>query len=183
MISNYRRFAMTLLGGIVLACAASQASAETILLFSRQPGSFESSLLTSDLATYGDRVTSPIQGPNSFKYGGAANTPNIVVSYGADESTWWSSYGDLEHVIYTRGVAFGGDDILRVILTADPGYQVRLNSFDLAGWNQTDHITKSVKIFNSANQLVYDQNNVLVQGDTIGPRRTSFAFSTLESQS
>lgn len=178
MNSTDRRLVLALFGGLVWLCAAAPVSAETVLLFSRQPGSFESSLFSSDLPFYGDRVTSSIQAPNSYKYGGAANTPNIVVDYGADEALWTSGYSDLSRVLYT-----GTDSLITVLLTADPGYNVVLNGFDLAGWNVVDYTAKSVNVYGNSNQLLFSQLNVLAHGDSVGPLHTTMTFSGVQSQS
>ncbi len=183
MNSIHRRLILALFGGFLWLCAATPVAAETVLLFARQPGSFESSLFSSDLPFYGDRVTSTIQGPNSYKYGGAANTPNIVVDYGADEALWTSGYGDLSRVLYTGDATFSGDDIITVLLTADTGYNVILNGFDLAGWNGVDYPAKSVNVYGNSNQLLFSQLNVLAHGDPVGPLHTSMTFSGVQSQS
>jgi hypothetical protein len=155
----------------VVALPVDSAWADTILPFESASG-----FSLSDFSTYGDRITSPTQG--GLPYGGAANTPRIVIDFGPSTFGWYSNYGDLSSVIYTAA----SDGVLRVTLTADPGYMVSLNSFDLAGWSQTDHVTKSVKIFDSLGHSLFSQSNVLVQGDNVGPRHTAFSFTSLTSQ-
>lgn len=180
MNSNYRRIVFALVGALVIHFCAHAARSETILLFSSQPLSSESSLSTTDLATYGDRVTANIQGPNSFKYGGAANTPNIVVGFSSDERTWSSGYSDLTNVIYTPS---SGDGRIVVTLTADPGSLVKLNSFDMASWDPDDYSINSVKVFDASNNAIFTQSNVLVHGDGLAPLHTSMVLpSSVVSQ-
>jgi hypothetical protein len=180
MIGTYRRFVQSLSACAFILSAFSLASAETVLLMSKQPTT-EITISSADLSTYGDRVTSNIQGPNFFKYGGAANTPNIEAAFGTDEATWPSNYGDLVNVVYTSRPSFG-DGIITLTLTADPGFNVKLNSFDLAGYNHADFTINSVKVFNASNVAVFNQVNVPIQGDTNGPQHSTFSFPSLISQ-
>ncbi|REJ97930.1 MAG: hypothetical protein DWQ35_01090 [Planctomycetota bacterium] len=155
---------------ILTVISAGAAYGDTVLLFERSNG-FR--LVSSSIPDYGDRVTATVQ--NGFRYGGEANTPNVVASYRDQTSAWSTSYGDLINVIYTSAA----DGILEATLTADPGYRVALHSFDLAGWNRTDYTINSVAVLNEANQPLYFQSNVLVQGDANGPQHTTFNFVDL----
>jgi hypothetical protein len=151
--------------GLLLAQPAAHA---TKLIFN--PNGGDGALVDQN---YGDRVTSTVQG--GYNYGADAGfTPNVVVDYLAvgDIKTWSSgggTYGDLPDVIFSnaRGV-------VNVQLTADPGYEVVLDSFDLAGWPQQDKTINSVEVLDSTNTALFAQNHVLVHG--AGPSHTAFTF-------
>jgi hypothetical protein len=117
-----RRVASGFALAIFVTLAGATARGDTILLFEDTNG-----LWLSTPSGYGNRVTATSQG--GFHYGGTANTPNVVLAYGANTYGWPTQYGDLNNVIYTAD--FSG--VLQATLTADPGYQVVLQSFDLAG--------------------------------------------------
>jgi hypothetical protein len=121
---------------------------------------------------YGSRVTGNFQ--NGYHYGGAANTPNIVASI-ANAAGWPTEYGDLTNVCYP----FPSTAVMSITLTADPGYRVALQSFDLAGWPFTDYTIKSVQVRDGIGTLLYSAPNLLVQGDSIGPQHTSLNFAPL----
>src|SRR6202008_4639157 len=125
--------------------------ASTVLLFEDTNG-FD--LFSSDLPTYGDRVSANVQ--SGFRYGGAADTPKIVADF-PNASGWSSSYGDLTNVIYT----LAANGILRAKLTADAGYNVALQSFDLAGYPQADYTINSVKVFDGVGNWLFSQLGVL----------------------
>ena len=157
----------TLASGVAL--AAGIARGDTILIFENSSG-FSIGFIDSN---YGHRVTANIQG--GFSYGGTADTPNVVTNYSANTRGWTSNYGDLSNVAYTG--AFDG--ILQLTLSADPGFEVNLHSFDLAGWSQADHIINSVQVLDGVGQVLFSQSNVLVHGDLVGPRHTTFSFPPL----
>lgn len=171
------RTTLTPFAPIVLAIfwahAAGSAHADTTLLFETSSGTW---LSPTHFATYGDRVSATVQ--NGFRYGGAADTSNILCTFGPSTSAWSSLYGDLTNVIYT-GAA---DGVLRITLSADPGFLAVLHSFDLAGWPETDYTLRSVKIFGSAGEGLFAAANVYVQGDTTGPRHTTMSFAPIVSR-
>ncbi len=134
---------------------------------------------------YGDRVSSsPMNVPGGqFTYGngGEGYTPNVVVDYFTGSATpinpgvklWAGQYGDLTNVMYGNPSAL----TLNVRLTADAGFAAQLYGFDLAGWPETDYTIDAVRVLSGPSAL-FEQTNVLVQGDLNGPRRTSFDFAT-----
>ena len=110
-------------------------------------------------ADYGDNITTGIQG--SYKYGLAGGaTPNVTVSYspGANIYTFGPSYGNLASVIYTNGS--GGN--FTITFTAEAGYEVRLTSFNLAGYQEGARTLGSVTVSNGTN--TYTQNNLTHDG-------------------
>src|SRR5438105_321093 len=68
--STYRRFLIALTGAFMIHFCAQVSHGETILLFTRVFGvNSETGITSTDLPTYGDRVTANVLGPSSFKYG------------------------------------------------------------------------------------------------------------------
>jgi hypothetical protein len=133
---------------------------------------------------YGDNVTgSPMNVPGGqFTYGnqGEGFTPNVVADYFSDTSIgqWTIQYGDLTNVLFARSPLAGASaNTLNVRLTADPGFEVQLYHFDLAGWADTDYTISGVSVFSDTATL-FAQSNVLVEGDLSGPRHTAFDFAT-----
>ena len=120
---------------------------------------------TQVVQTYGDRVGLAIPGP--FMYGAAGGpTPNIVVNYtpvlilSNDPNV---HYGDLQGVLYRQASA-GDNGIFEILFTADEGYEVCLNSFDLAAWVnpnaslQEDLPFKSLRVENGSADVLYALN-------------------------
>ena len=64
---------------------------------------------------------------------------------------------------------------LNIRLTADDGYAVQLYHFDLAGWLNADYTINAIRIFDNTN-VIFNQNNVLVEGNSTGSLHTSFDF-------
>jgi hypothetical protein len=152
----------------VTAHATDSAKADTVLLFENSSGqSF--GVIPQD---YGDRVTASVQ--SGYHYGGTADTPKIVVDYVAANG-WPSNYGDLTNVAYPAT----SSSILSVKLSADPGYRVALQSFDLAGWPSTDYTINSVQVRDGNGFVLFSQSNLLVEGDSVGPRHTTLSFAPL----
>jgi hypothetical protein len=109
---------------------------------------------------YGDNVTSTPNG--SFSYGTAGGfTPNVTTAYTTGANFWDTAYGDLTNVIY-QNQATGN---FALTLTADSGYNVVLNSFDLAGWPNTDYTINSVSVNNGSSD-VFSQSSVAIEGDS-----------------
>jgi hypothetical protein len=134
----------------------------------------------ADLAfdpSYGDRVTSLLQGVAAYSLGSEGFTPNVTVSYtdGQGRSNYVRAargYGDLVNVIYNNSRISRA----QVQFDADPGYAVVLYGFDLAGAPNTDYIIPSLSVAGSAGTL-FSQSNFLVRGASGTPRHTSFDFA------
>lgn len=126
---------------------------------------------------YGDHVTSLVDLP--FLYGGTGGfTPNVVVSYGPaplDVAFWTTDYGDLNGLLYRES---DGAGILEITLTADPGFNVSLSSFDMAGWPNANYIIPSVQVLGPGASTLFQDNNALIKGTLPNPRHTSFVFGT-----
>lgn len=132
---------------------------------------------------YGDRVTgSPVAvAGGAFTYGnnGEGFTPNVVAEYSSANraALWTVSYGDLVNVMFATVDIGAAPSQMNVRLTADSGFEVVLYDFDLAGYPQADYMIDAVTVYGGVTPL-FSQNNVLVEGDSTGPRHTSFTFAT-----
>jgi hypothetical protein len=131
-------------------------------------------------ATYGNRASGASQGgPGGLTFGygnfGEGFTPNVAVSYGQPASFANTGYGALVNVAYGSGGVFS------MTFTADPGFNVSLYSFDLAGLDQSYQIN-SVSVLSGATTL-FTQSNVIVNGSSNGTGVTSFAFNPILTRS
>jgi hypothetical protein len=132
---------------------------------------------------YGDRVAGASQAvPGGiFTYGEAGEgfTPNVVVDYFVNVPSrhevflWQDGYGDLTNVVFGNQ----NTNSLNVRLTADAGFSALLYGFDLAGWPNADYTINAVRVLGGGATL-FEQNDVLVEGDASGPRHTAFTFAT-----
>lgn len=145
----------------------------TTLIFEPATGSFTD---YGDLPQgYGNRVKTTIQ--DGFKYTLAGGpTPNVVVQHSTgalpEILTWGPDFGDLQNVITAVEPL-----IFEIKLVADPGYNVTLNSFDMACWPHLNYTINSVQVADGNGKLLFSRNNVLIYGDPGGPQHTHFAFS------
>lgn len=85
---------------------------------------------------YGDRVTGPSDAVGSYGTDNGVYTPNVVATHGGAPRVWTTGYGNLTNVHYND---FDGQDIT-LTLTADPGFLVTLQSFDLAAFGSNHTI-------------------------------------------
>jgi hypothetical protein len=130
---------------------------------------------------YGNRVASMSDAAGTYGMFGSGFTPNVTVSYaGATTSNgltrWTTDYGDLVNVLENEN---DGEDRMTITLTADPGFLVRLYSFDLAGWPNSDYTLRNVFVKDAANNNLFSQSDVLVKGAGAAPRHTSLTFAPL----
>jgi hypothetical protein len=180
-----RRFAVGSVSKLCLAAVAGvvgslpSTSHATRLIFEQSNGfSLNSTHLDSSAGpNYGDRVTSTVQ--DGYQYDLTAGpTPAIVARYGtgttSDFSGWPISYSDLVNVIYPHS----SPKVVDVKFTADPGFNVALHSFQMAGWPNADYTINSVKVLNEASVELYSQVNVLVEGNGVGAPHTDFNFGS-----
>ena len=160
----------------------------TILTFDQSRDAATGTIVTDTSAgdvvqqDYGDNVTSSTMSVpgGQFTYGneGEGYTPNVVVDYLTDTQAllWTTHYGDLENVLFAHSGA-SAPNTLNIRLTADPGYDVLLYHFDLAGWSNTDYVINQVSILSDTTTL-FSESDVLVEGNFSGPRHTAFDFLT-----
>lgn len=142
----------------------------SVLVFERSPTQFANGEAIPQ--TYGDNITTSPDG-NGFVYGAAGGiTPNITATYFGLATHWGPDYGDLSNVAY--GAEAGGNGIFGITLTADPGYNVVLKEFFLAGWNHADYDINSVRILDGANNVLLNLSTH-IEGDANGPQHTVYS--------
>lgn len=172
MSGTLRTLAATAALAAGLAAGAAQATVLTFDVDNSKPN-----VSVAMPQAYGDRVTAAVQGGASYGVGAEGFTGNVVVDYAGSPQTslirWPTAYGDLTNVLENET---DGASYIDLTFTADAGFQVVLFGFDLAGWPSKDYaLPGGVRVTSGANTL-FSQSNVLVQGDTIGPRHTAFDF-------
>ena len=132
---------------------------------------------------YGDRATGAFVavpgGLFTYVQNDEGFTPNVTVEITGGGATpenprvrlWQSEYGDLVNVVFT----LQGAAEMRVRLVADPGFEAALYGFDLAGFPQTDWVISGIEVTAGGRNL-FAETDVLVEGNAVGPGRTSFVF-------
>ena len=122
---------------------------------------------------YGSRVDASgvdVGGRTNFDLMHGA-TPNVAVQmFTANYSdwsqltnlfVWWgTNYADLTDVAYHRS-----GQGARFIFTADPEYYVRLLSFQMGGWPNTDRTLPFLQVLVDGN-AVFTQTNIVISGTT-----------------
>jgi len=121
--------------------------------------------------SYGDNVTSTSHGGVTYGEAGEGFTPNVVADYGP-VFNWPTSYGDLTNVLFTAG-------FFSLTLTAEPGFNVLLYDFDMAGWPFIDYTINSVQVLDESGTLLFGEAGVAIEGDFVGPRHTDFDFDPI----
>lgn len=165
-----------LLGAGALFAASAQA---TILTFDLDPavGNY------GDISgAYGDNVNAASDAVGSYSMGNGY-TPNITTEYRTwristdtvaynNLDFWDFNYGDLVNVAF--GVS-SADHFAEITLVPEPGWAIRLNSFDLAGYSKIDHPNSQVRILDAASEAVlidYSPVTVLGAGGITGTHST-----------
>jgi hypothetical protein len=140
----------------------------TVLTFNGTSGSIDQ--------TYGDRVTSLTMGAHGYGQMGEGFTPNVVVDYdpsGGAAWTWPGAYGDLPGPVLFESVDTAK---LQIKLTADPGYRVTLQSWDMATYGTIFHpdgeTINGVTVYDAGGTPLFSQTNVYV------PISTHISFET-----
>jgi hypothetical protein len=126
--------------------------------------------------TYGDRVIAPTVG--TFNYGtGGGFTPNVVVDYqgsvaGVPNLNYWSTnYNQLVDVVEYEPDGANG---YQIILTADPGFTVSLESFDLGNFGAALTMP-GVRVLGADGSVLFSRTNFGIAAQS-GPH-TDFDFS------
>jgi hypothetical protein len=174
---------------VTLALLAATPAAATILTFDQVRGAGAGNPVVPTVSgrdvppDYGDRVTGAVMDVpgGQFTYGeaGEGYTPQVVTEYfsgaatpvGPAVSLWRDGYGDLGNVL----IANNASNFLTVRLSADPGYQVGLLGFDLAGWPNADYVIDGIHVTGDS-ALLFSQTGVRVEGDAGGARHTAWSF-------
>lgn len=146
-------FALSLLSG--------GPSNATLLIFEPETGAFP--LDSAIPQGYGDRVVSTVQ--DGFHYGldGGA-TPNVVASY-VSAFAGLSSYADLVNVAHTDALT----GLMEIELAADPGFVVRIRSFNVGGFGPNDYNINAIRVFDQDDAALYETTSQHVEGDGFGP--------------
>lgn len=74
---------------------------------------------------------------------------------------WNTGYGDLTSV----GFAASNGYYSRIRLDASAGFLVRLNSFDLGGWPNTDLFAQRVRVLDGNGNILWNQDGTMVLGN------------------
>ena len=155
-----------LLGAGVLLATSAQA---TILTFDLDP----SVPNYGDIpGSYGDNVNAASDAVGSYLVGNGY-TPNVTTDYrtwqiSTDTVTdnnldfWATGYGDLTNVAFS---VVSGDHFAEITLVPEPGWAIRLNSFDVGGYYITDHPSSQVRILDgTSNTILVDYSPVTILG-------------------
>ncbi len=147
-----KKLLVTILGGILLAHTAAEA---TVLTFDTQ-NNFDRS--------YGDRVSSAVNG--DFSYGPDHGwTPNVAIDYALDDESWMyqegTGYGDLENVLVMDSEDWVGTTGYTICLRADAGYLVALYGFDFAT-SDAPFTIDEISVTNGAGTVLLSDSNIAV---------------------
>lgn len=119
---------------------------------------------------YGDRVNGSSDSTGSYGNIGGTWTPNVLVDYGSsgeDPSLWTSDYGSLNNVYFND---LDGDTTLTLTLTADAGYNVILQSFDMASYLTAGQTVAGIHVYRGSEVApVWSQGSTLASGSTFTP--------------
>lgn len=86
---------------------------------------------------------------------------------------WNADYGDLSKVVYPASNGYVGE----IMFVPTAGYGVRIISFDMAGWSQTDRTNTLMRLVDSNGTVLYDfasGGSVAIEGDLTGNRHSTF---------
>jgi len=119
---------------------------------------------------YGDNVTGPGSSPTGTYLQGNGWTPNVSTGYESRNNDgtlsashilhWGTGYGDLANVGFSA--VPGG--YLVIILTAEAGYDVLLNSFDLGGYPQASQVAERLEVRDGADNVLWSADPHTVPG-------------------
>ncbi|MSU49275.1 MAG: PEP-CTERM sorting domain-containing protein [Opitutus sp.] len=87
---------------------------------------------------------------------------------------WSSGYGDLTKVAFASSSGFAAE----LSLVPGAGFGIRLLSFDMAGWLNTDRTNSVMRLVDGSGNLLFDfaaGGPVLIQGDGNGPPHSTFS--------
>ena len=164
----------TLAGAAVLLAASAQAS---VLTFDLNPDVPDFGDIPGN---YGDNVNAASDAVGSYLMGNGY-TPNVTTEYRTWQIStntvaynnldfWHTNYGDLSKVAYSVTSA---DHFAEITLVPEPGWAIRLNSFDLAGYSVTDHPNSQVRILDgTSNTVLIDYSPLTILGS--GGTHSSF---------
>ena len=142
----------------LFALAATASLQATVLTYGISPAPAEGTTIPAD---YGDRVTGTTMsgaGGATYSYAdfGEGFSQRILADHGDANFFPGTGFGDLSNV------AFAADGTFSLTLTADVGFNVILQSFDLAGFFNSQ-VVGNISIFGD-NVLLASASNVTVSG-------------------
>ncbi|UJP03953.1 MAG: FxDxF family PEP-CTERM protein [Nitrosomonas sp.] len=164
----------TLTGAAVLLAASAHA---TVLTFDLDPGLPNYGDIPG---TYGDNVNAASDAVGSYLTGNGY-TPNVTTEYRTWQIStdtvaynnldfWATGYGDLTNVAFS---VVSGDHFAEITLVPEPGWAIRLNSFDIGGYNVSDHPNSQVRILDgTSNTVLIDYSPLTILGS--GGTHSSF---------
>lgn len=159
-----------------------------LLVWAVLAGLAEATILTFDNLgnipeTYGDNVSALCDGVGCYGKGNGF-TPNITVEYrtltvgGGSGGTlfnalglWPTNYGDLVNNAYPANPTSTGE----ISLVPEPGWSIRLNSFDLAGWPNRSYSNQPLRILDEDYNVLMELSPFFVPGQgraTVTPNLT-----------
>ncbi|MFM9872031.1 MAG: hypothetical protein ACKVQS_01045 [Fimbriimonadaceae bacterium] len=137
---------------------------------------------TLQLADYGDRVTSAVMG--DFSYGADQGfTPNVVADYGDGTATWGAGYGSFSSCIWNQNATSANTseaNPVRLTLTADAGFLVRLHSLNLADWSGSTNDQTTIQVLDGGNTVL---NTLSLLPDTTTFTALDYTASNLVASS
>lgn len=122
--------------------------------------------------SYGDNVSAASDVVGTYLMGNGY-TPNVTTEYRTWQIStdtvaynnldfWHDSYGDLSKVAFS---VTSSDHFAEITLVPEPGWAIRLNSFDMAGYPVTDHPNSQVRILDgTSNTILVDYSPVTILG-------------------
>jgi len=124
--------------------------------------------------TYGNNITATTMG--AFSYGSDQGfTPNVTLNYGPNSPQLWTkNFGNLTNLLQSSRP---DPQLLVLTFTAEAGFNVRLHSFDLAGWTpgfNSEPTINSVSVLDGANNILFSQSNPVISITSSTP----FTFGT-----
>ncbi|VGO22030.1 InlB B-repeat-containing protein [Pontiella sulfatireligans] len=158
---------------LIMLAALAQA---TVLTFDAGVGNYE--LMPQD---YGDNVTSTNMGAYSYGEAGEGFTPNVTVEYigvGDGLHYWHNSYGDLVSVLENED---DGERWTIVHFEAETAHQVTLHGLDIGIYGTGIIPIDSMTITNESGAVLFQQNNMAIDGSTSG--HTNINFGAITGQS
>ncbi|MDX2266520.1 MAG: PEP-CTERM sorting domain-containing protein [Bryobacter sp.] len=163
-------------GVLFTLCLLAVPGQATTLTFDNCGGSTSAAVFTGTLGcsggsvnpVYGDRVTGAnadagAPGDRFYTIGSEGATPNVTTSY-SNAFGWASGFGLLTNILYA-----GGDlGILDITFTADPGYRVQVNGFQLGGFFAPEGGFQNVvvSLFEDINTTLYTDTFTVTEQNT-----------------
>lgn len=124
-------------------------------------------------AGYGNRVNQTTIG--NFSYGAGGDfTPNVSIAYpGTAPIFWQTGYSDLTNVIYSASSS--------IVLSADPGYCVRLDSLDIGNFSGATTLGE-LRVEDGAGAVLFSQKNISLPANSSPHVSITFPVNLVAAQ-